>query len=408
MNRQHHSPSLFRYAVLGVPLGCIGLPLYVHLPKYYKDTMPLSLETIGLVLLLTRLIDCLADPCIGYALYRYQRYTAQIRVCASALLGLGVMGLFYLPALGLASPLVPLVLLLLVTYIAYSIVTIVFYSDGIALASPICSSVTISAFREALIVFGVMLASIVPVFLAVYYHGGEAYRFFALIFVLLLALGSVLYRAPVAHVHVSSSFWQKLRSSRQLSWIFLLYFVNALAPSVTSTLFLFYTADILQRPDMSGVLLGGYFMSAIAFMPMWLRLADYLGKRMCLLLSFSLALGSFVLTLMLGAGDVAQFFLICVVSGAALGGDLVVLPSLLSDALDVNDPNGALEFGIWNFISKFTLALAAGITLPLLGNASAADYSQVLHMSYAVIPCFFKLMALAILFFSPIDRSKST
>jgi len=397
-----------RYAVLGVPLGCIGLPLYVHLPKYYSDTLPLSLGTIGYVMFATRLLDCLADPWIGKLLYHNRQRRAEFLWLASAVLGLGVTGLFYLPVLGLESPLLLLSTLLALTYISYSVVTISYYSDGLAMGSGYERSTLLSAYREASIIIGVMFASILPIVLTGSYTETGAYRLFSLIFVVLLAVCVTLYRkgqAAYTVVQSPSSPWRRLFANTRLRWVFLLYFFNATATSITSTLFLFFTTDILKRPDMSGALLGTYFMGAIAAMPLWLKLTHCLGKRTCLMLSMWTAVISFGLALALGEGDALAFFIICLVSGAAMGGDLAVLPSLLSDALDEGERDGALEFGIWNFLSKLNLAMAAGIALPLVGSVAPADYPRVLHLSYATVPCMFKLLAIAILFISPIERS---
>lgn len=400
--------GLMRYAILGLPLGCIGLPLYVHLPKYYSDTLPLSLGTIGYVMFAARFVDCFADPWIGKVLYNNRQRRMQFLFMAAAGLGLGVIGLFYLPTLGIESPLLLLSVLLALTYISYSFVTISYYSDGLAMASGYEQSTRLSAYREASIIIGVMLASILPVVLAGRYTETAAYRLFAIIFVVLLAVCVALYRNEQAvynTAHMPSSPWRRLLANTRLRWVFLLYFFNATATSITSTLFLFFTADILKTPDMSGAFLGVYFMGAIAAMPLWLLLSNRMGKRASLLLSMSMAVISFGWALALGEADVVQFFVICLVSGAAMGGDLAVLPSLLSDALDEGERDGALEFGIWNFLSKLNLAMAAGIALPLVGSVTPADYPRVLHLSYAAVPCMFKLLAITILFISPIERS---
>lgn len=399
--------TVFRYALLGVPLGCIGLPLYVHLPKYYSDTLPLTLTAIGYVMFAARLVDCVADPFIGHIIYCARNRRRQLLVMAAFGLGLGVIGLFYLPVFGFENPLWPLSLLLALTYLSYSFMTIAFYSDGIAIASGYEQSARLSAYREASIIIGVMLASVLPVVLAGRYGKAEAYQVFAVLFLGLLAFCVTGYKSgqKASDSPPNPMAWRKLFANIRLRWVFVIYFTNAIATSITSTLFLFYVADILKREDMNGALLGVYFLGAIAAMPLWISLTQRLGKRRTLLLAMWVAVASFCWAFALGVGDTLQFFAICLVSGAALGGELTVLPSLLSDALDESERDGALEFGIWNFISKFNLALAAGIALPLVGSASAENYTQVLRISYAAVPCAFKLLAIAVLYLSPIERS---
>lgn len=410
MSALSNNRTLLRYGILGLPLGCIGLPLYMHLPKYYSDTLPLTLSTIGYVMFAARLVDCLADPFIGHILYRKRAQRRQLSLAAACGLALGVGGLFYLPALDLKYPLLPLSILLSLTYLSYSFMTIAFYSDGIALASGYDQSARLSAFREASIIMGVMMASVLPVALMGRFSEAGAYKLFALGFIMLLGCSLLVYDSGIQPKLASPpnpTPWKRLFSNIMLRWVFSLYSMNAIATSITSTLFLFYVADILKRADMGGVFLGIYFLGTVATMPIWLSLTSRFGKRNTLLLAMCLAVASFGWAFALGANDILQFSFICFVSGAALGGELTVLPSLLSDALPKSDRDGALEFGIWNFISKFNLALAAGIALPLVGSASAASYHQVLRLSYALVPCMFKCLAIAILFISPIERKNT-
>ena len=64
---------------------------------------------------------------------------------------------------------------------------------------------------------------------------------------------------------------------------------------------------------------------------------------------------------------------------------------------------GRAYFGVWNFVTKFNLALAAGLALPLLGLAGykvgAGDTAALTALAavYALLPAVIKLAALALL-----------
>jgi glycoside/pentoside/hexuronide:cation symporter, GPH family len=101
---------------------------------------------------------------------------------------------------------------------------------------------------------------------------------------------------------------------------------------------------------------------------------------------------------LLGAGDVWLYVLVCAVSGAALGADLALPPAMLADAIEPAErANTGLYFGFWALIAKFSLALAAGAALPLLGTLGYVPgepaTAGVLSVLYAVLPVAFKLMA---------------
>ena len=409
---------LARYAVFGFPLGFIGLPLYVHLPKYYADTLPSSLAVIGAVMFFARLIDCLADPWIGYMADRWNRYQSQCIYAASITLGAGVCGLFYLPYWPDpdAQPWI-LALLLAVTYFSYSVLMICFYAAGVSLAQDAHQTVRVSAWRESAIILGVLIASALPQVFMTFMPEVRAYEMFALLFLAVLA-SVVLFTlrsgwpSPSHKQHVMMSPFRALLSDSSLRWIFALFFLNAIPPSITATLFLFFVSDILKQPAWSGAFLVIYFISAAAAMPFWSFLCRRTGKRKSLCIAMVTAIVSFVWVYRLGAHDSYSFMLICMLSGIALGGDLTILPSLLADVVSQNQRTGGLEFGIWNFISKFTLALAAGISLPFLyylgyvPGASTARGLFALSFGYALLPCLFKCLALGLLLLSPIDQTR--
>jgi Na+/melibiose symporter-like transporter len=125
----------------------------------------------------------------------------------------------------------------------------------------------------------------------------------------------------------------------------------------------------------------------------------------------ALAVASFVWAFFLDAGDAVAFGVICAASGAALGAELALPPAVLADRLARTDAAGGAAavagagayFGLWNFVTKLNLALAAGLALPLLGLAGykvgAGDTAALTALAavYALLPAILKLAALALL-----------
>ena len=100
------------------------------------------------------------------------------------------------------------------------------------------------------------------------------------------------------------------------------------------------------------------------------------------------------------------YTLVCVASGAAMGADLTVAPTLLGgvieDAGHAQEQEG-LYFGWWNFATKLNLALAAGLSLPALqalgyqAGSTSPEALGALTLAYCALPCLLKLAALALL-----------
>jgi GPH family glycoside/pentoside/hexuronide:cation symporter len=113
---------------------------------------------------------------------------------------------------------------------------------------------------------------------------------------------------------------------------------------------------------------------------------------------------AFASAVFLGAGDLWAFAVICIASGAAIGADMTLLPALFSARMERISPGASEGFGLWSFVSKFTLALAAVVLLPLLesgGFEAGQDNSEsalmLLSYLYAGVPCLLKLVAIALL-----------
>jgi GPH family glycoside/pentoside/hexuronide:cation symporter len=123
-----------------------------------------------------------------------------------------------------------------------------------------------------------------------------------------------------------------------------------------------------------------------------------------------LAILSFGWAAVLGAGDVAAFAVICALSGAALGADMTLMPAIFARRLAVVAPGAGAAFGLWSFVSKFTLAFAAVALLPLLesrgfspGLENPQGALDMLALLYAVLPCALKVLAVAVLMATPIE-----
>lgn len=400
----------FRYAVLGFPLAFLGLPLYLYLPKYFADTYGLSLASIGVVLLFLRVADMLVDPLIGFASDRHAGHRRGI-MAAGGLLAVICYVALYWPALIALQPFILFTVLTGLLYIGYSTVTINYYAYGLTQAADATSRVTLSAAREGMVLVGTLAAALLPSLIQqAGYTMHVALQVTAGVYALSLVLGLLLlFRLPQGStpLAVTSEFCFKdfvelLRRLPALRWLFALFFVNSLPVAITSTLFLFYVSDVLQQEQAAGYFLALYFATAALSTSFWSRAARRFGQHRALLVGMVVAVVSFSWTYTLNAETASYFYYICAMSGFALGADMVILPALLADALNKNHNFGGISFALWQALGKWSLALAAGVMLPLLALAgyqpSAVDTgvteTAVVALAYAVVPCALKIAAI--------------
>jgi GPH family glycoside/pentoside/hexuronide:cation symporter len=194
--------------------------------------------------------------------------------------------------------------------------------------------------------------------------------------------------------------------------LLLVALLNAAPVAVSSTLFLFFVESRLALAGWEGALLILFFLAAAAAAPLWARAARRFGAKRTLLVGMILSIAAFSVTLTLGQGDLWPFALVCLASGAALGADMTLLPAIFAARLAKVAPGSARAFGLWSFATKFTLAVAAGVVLPVLdlvgfqsGPDNTASALFALTALYALLPCVLKCVAIAVFATTPIDET---
>jgi len=402
----------FKYGLMGLPLAFVALPLYVMLPNHYAREFGVPLAVLGAVLLGARLFDAVIDPLLGrlsdHLFARSRRAVLWVGAVASVVLLMAFSLLFFPPVRSGLALLVWATALLLVTYTAYSVLSITHQAWGAMLGHTPALRSHVFAWREGLGLVGVVLAAVVPVAMGL--SASVA------VFGVALLLGWLAWcRAPVPQLGQKDDepagekhdLWAPLRHSpfRRLLVVFML---NGIASAVPATLVLFYVQDRLQAPrSVEPVVLGSYFVCAALSIPLWLKLVARIGLARTWGVGMLLAIVVFVWAAMLGAGDEAAFIAVCALSGVALGTDLALPSAMLAGVIaDAGHrrPAQGLYFGWWNMATKLNLALAAGLALPLLAyfgyspGARDPDAMRALVVAYSLLPCALKLMAAAALY----------
>ena len=410
------------YGLLGLPLAFVALPLYVILPNHYAREFGVPLATLGAILLGARLFDAFIDPLLGRLSDRLFARSAKsvlaLGAIAALVLAIGFALLFFPPVRTPGALIVWASVMLMITYAAYSALSVSHQSWGAMLGGNEAQRSRIVAWREGLGLIGVVLASVTPVALGL---PATTVLFVVALFAGWLAWSRAV--RPVAkgansglHTVEAGALWRPFKHAnfRRLLAVFMF---NGIASAVPATLVLFFIQDLLQAPaSMEPLFLGSYFLAAALSIPIWLAIVKRLGLAASWLCGMFLAMAVFSWATQIGAGQTGSFLLICALSGIALGTDLALPGALLAGVIQANGDSGKAEgayFGWWNFATKLNLALAAGLALPLLalfGYAPGIRAPQALGalvIAYCVLPCVLKLFAAAGLYFFIIRKPES-
>lgn len=396
------------YGAPGFPLAFVALPLYVVLPNHYAREFNVPLALLGAVLLGARLFDAVADPLIGrWADKLLDRSAAAAWgavAIAAIVLALGFQGLFF-PAVAHTTTalLIWCSALLAVTYLSYSVIAVIHQAWGARLGGDEAQRARVVAWREGLALCGVLVASVLP--------SAAGLGVTTLVFAFTLAAGVFMLRQapqPLASLHSPTHSLQLPLHTSAYRRLLAIYLLNGIASAVPATLVLFFIRDRLQSPNYEPLFLASYFAAAALSIPLWVRAVSRFGLARAWLAGMLLAIAVFAWAALLGAGDVAAYTLVCVLSGIALGADLSLPAALLAGVIQAAGHGGRAEgayFGWWNFATKLNLALAAGVGLPVLqafGYAPGSQSAQALSaltVAYCVLPCLLKLAAAALLWF---------
>ena len=364
-----------------------------------------------------RLVDMVADPVIGLFSDHFQSYRKTIMFCALPVFALGFLALFNPPlnwdesGIGLW-----LGMCLVAVYFGYSILAINYYAAGISLARNQHDHTRIALWREAAMLIGVLLASLLPSVFSEILPQDSSYSLFGFALVALLFLtapATLSLRFREVPARAARFLPANVLRHPNVRWALLIAFLNTFPVAITSTLFLFFVQDVLVAPEHVGTLLAVYFASAVVGMPLWSQLSIQIGKSGSIIVAMISAVGFFAWAGTLGEGDVFAFYVICFLSGVTLGADTVLVSSLFADQLETVREESGAAFGWWHFLNKAALAVAAGTMLPLLAyggyepsETNSENALAVLSIAYSFIPCGCKVFAAIVLYKSPLHQHR--
>jgi Na+/melibiose symporter-like transporter len=319
----------------------------------------------------------------------------------------------------------------IIFYSGWTMLTIPHQAWGAELSGEYDERTRIMASREGFGLVGVILAVTLPVAVeaVVPRDPGESSEARALWLIAVVAsvslplAGLVLLAVvpePPARIRAPQGWragWSAVRANRPFGRLATSYLLNGIANGLPASLFLLFVEHALGRPDWAGGLLVVYFLAALLGVPLAHRFAKGIGKHRAWSWSMLIACAAFVAAPWLGPEHAWMFVPICIVTGLALGADLVLPPAMQADVVDLDTVKGGpgragLFFALWAMITKLAMALAVGLAFPLLslsgfvvGGGNPPAQLLALGAIYAWLPIAFKLAAVALIWKFPLTAS---
>jgi len=416
MSKNIQKTKIFCLSFLSLPLSFVGIPIYLNISDFYARKFELSLALIGGLLIAIRIFDLVQDPIIGYFsdLWSKKKNGRKKIITISSLFLCAAFYLLFNPPtyLGHDFAILWFVISLTLTYTFFNFAVINFESVIAIFAKNDQERFAINSTKELLGLIGMILAFTLPaIFVSVFYiDRSKIYLFLSLVFSALTCLAILIFNSQKDFLKNNSpnfltkkiNFFYTLSDKNFLAFLGI-FFINSLSVSLPAANLNFYIRNILVAEDKIGWFLAIYFGSACLIIPIWKLFLKKFGMVKIWIFSIGGSVITFFFAYFLNENSANYFYLICFLSGAFLGPDLIMPPAILAKITSTKKDATSSYFAMWNMINKFGLMVAASSSLIILGFAGfhpkslSGNGSELLPFFYAALPCLLKILVITLL-----------
>ena len=393
--------TFFLYSLPSIPLAAAQIAVYIAVPAIYSKIAAVGIGITGLVIMISRVIDMITDPILGTFL---DRMVEKIGwkfwlLIGFPLISIGIFILFNpLDDLAIFS----LFLGVIFVTLGWTFFSIPWWGIGIAISNSNSNDrFKVVSFRELLTIPGVILGLFLIHFSNI---SGEIFLIISILFLSPLFIKKI----PIPNISnkKGTSYFLNIKNlfkdNSNFKYLCLSYFFIGLSNGVTSILFILFVEFIIGGSPRN--FLSIYFISAFIGLPFVYMLASKYNKKRIWTSFILLACICFLPVVFLSNNSTTLFMVICIISGFCLSADLIIPSSIQADIIykeqqkNKNVLVGKI-YSVWSFIQKLSLALSAGVCLPLLGyfgfNPSEVN-TQLLPLSFAygIIPIILRIPAI--------------
>ena len=393
--------TFFLYSLPSIPLAAAQIAVYIAVPAIYSKIAAVGIGITGLVIMISRVIDMITDPILGTYL---DRMVEEIGwkfwlLIGFPLISIGIFILFN-PLDGLE--IISLLLGVIFVTLGWTFFSIPWWGIGIAISNSNSNDrFKVVSFRELLTIPGVILGLFLIHFSNI---SGEIFLIISILFLSPLFIKKI----PIPNISnvKGTSYFLNIKNlfknNSNFKYLCLSYFFIGLSNGVTSILFILFVEFIIGGSPQN--FLSIYFISAFIGLPFVYMLASKYNKKRIWTSFIILACICFLPVVFLSNNSTTLFMVICIISGFCLSADLIIPSSIQADIIyNEQQKNKNVLVGkiysVWSFIQKLSLALSAGVCLPLLGyfgfNPSEVN-TQLLPLSFAygIIPIILRIPAI--------------
>ncbi|MBV1879871.1 MAG: MFS transporter [Pseudomonadales bacterium] len=456
---------ILSYSAVYMPISMVLLPVGLYVLPYYAE-LGISLYAMSLIIFCARLSDAFTDPLIGVLSDRTKSRWGRRKpwlVGGAPLVMLSMYMLFIPPdnpSIWYFSSWIALL------YLGFTIIDLPYFAWGAELSTDYKERTHITGRREQFHFTGNVIFNLLPISAAliIYFAATESFDFSAMadnfshqfheimktraghIDVILewianlvlvaipLTIGLAVYFVPEKEQMViprrKPTFLASLRVVRRNGpyiRLIICYAVSTLATAMTAAMSYFFCKHVIQTAELYPLFLFAYYMSTILGLPLWMRLANRLGKHRAFIIAiFWYAFWASWIPF-LPSGNFMFFLIIMCLKGSATGAFYALPAAMAADAVDIDsartgEQRAGLYFSVWSMFKKGAYATGGAIGLALLaffGFNPSADVALAgtplgnsetsliwLAVLYSIVPAMIKLIALPFIWNYPLTEAR--
>lgn len=374
--------ELARFSAIAVPLAAAGLPLGVYLPAIYARDYGLSLTVIGVIFLLGRLWDAIADPVMGSlsdrTRSRYGRRKPWI-AAGGVVFGLSSIFLFF-PPFGV-TPL-SLGIVLFFFYLGWTAVQIPFQAWSGEVSGEYHQRTRIATYQTVVTSGALLLTLILPTIADQLRPGDGRLQLTLMGALVLLSIVPALFltltalkEPPLPPLPVGKpSLRETIRAitgEPLLLRVLASDFAVTLAQNIRAALIVFFVSFYMGRPEWAGGLFLFQFVFGVFAGPIWLKIGRRYGKHRTAVAGELVQVGINLSLLLVTPDTFGLLLALTLAQGLAQGSGNLMLRAIVADVadkhrLDSGEDRTGLYYSVFSLAGKTATAVAVGIALPLV------------------------------------------
>ena len=402
-----------------------------YLLNFMTDTIGLAAGLAGTALMIGKIWDAVTDPAVGSisdrTVSRWGRRRPYMFVGA-ILLFIFMIVMFVNPHIRSAGGLfIWVALMYCLINTAYTLVNIPYGALTPELTDDFNERTSLNGYRMSSAVVGTLMgALLVPMLTGLFVNPDIGWPFMGGVMGLVMMLAAFVTvfsirenpaRQTQSHAGIIASYLQVLRQKVFLQAL-LPWALHITGVTIIQAAVIYYFRYIYHDEGAFQIALGILLVSALIFIPVWVRISRRIGKK----LSYNLGMGIFAIAVMVffAAGHLLGIvfaYAVMAVAGIGFATQYVMPYAIVPDVVEYDyAENGTrregVYYGLWTFTSKVGQALAIALNgwiLTAFGyvpNAAQSPTAMLgIRLLIGPVPALFFIVGIVVLSFYPINRT---